>query len=232
MISKNTYRLLFVCAIAACCSCHNEDTQRPPEPAKDSTAVAQGGAGSNDSTKRIDSTAAIAAAKNNSAASSTKQPATSTPTTTEKTKAKQTIAATKKQSLNTDSSAKTAAVTKNNSATTDNAKTATSGDNTADKPFVSKYGIIPRDATESNVTSFNNAFPDKQILVKINFNSDPDAEMQKVKAQIIKVLKKLGYSNVSDQSQTFHPMRIPKDVHYELQHDGSVVIWLPPVTSE
>jgi hypothetical protein len=94
--------------------------------------------------------------------------------------------------------------------------------------FVSKYGVIPRNATENNITSFLNAFPDKTILVKINFDATPDAEMNAVKAQIIKVLRASGYTNVADQSGTLEPIRMPKEIHYELQRNGSVVIWVQP----
>ena len=48
-----------------------------------------------------------------------------------------------------------------------------------------------------------------------------------VRAQIVKVLKKLGYNDIVDQPIVLHPMHMPKDIHYELQHDGSVVIWVP-----
>ena len=64
----------------------------------------------------------------------------------------------------------------------------------------------------------------------MNFDSAPDAEMTQVKAQIIKVLKNTGYTNVSEQSATVEPRRMPKEIHYELQHDGSVVIWVQPAT--
>ncbi len=100
------------------------------------------------------------------------------------------------------------------------------------KPFVSKYGIIPRDANENNLTVFFNTFPDKNTLIKVNFDGPADAEMNSVKAQIIKVLKKSGYTNVSDRSETIEPKRMPKDIHYELQHDGSVVFWVPIANHE
>jgi hypothetical protein len=94
-------------------------------------------------------------------------------------------------------------------------------------PFVSKYGTIPRNATTNNVTSFFNAFPDKSTLIKINFDGPADAEMTSVKAQIIKVLRGSGYTNVQDQSATIEPKRMPKEIHYELQRDGSVILWVP-----
>ena len=100
------------------------------------------------------------------------------------------------------------------------------------KAFAPKYGLIPRDATENNITSFKNAFPDKQTLVKINFDAEPDAEMEATKVQIIKAMKKAGYTNVSDKSTIYHPTRMPKDIHYELQRDGSVIIWLQPATAQ
>ncbi|HEY4876556.1 MAG TPA: hypothetical protein VIH86_13345, partial [Puia sp.] len=76
------------------------------------------------------------------------------------------------------------------------------------------------------------AFTDKTIFIKIYYNADPDADMQNVKVQVVKVLKKSGYSNISDQSLTLHPIHVPKDIHYELQHDGSVIIWIPPASTE
>ena len=98
--------------------------------------------------------------------------------------------------------------------------------------FKAKYGIIPRDATESNITGFVNAFPDKSTIIKVNFDGPADAEMNSVKAQITKVLKKLGYTNVQSQSATIEPQRMPKEIHYELQRDGSVVFWVQPANQE
>jgi hypothetical protein len=114
----------------------------------------------------------------------------------------------------------------------DNSKPVANTSSIAGKAFVSKYGTIPRNTTTDNINEFLIAFPDKTILIKINYNADPDTEMQAVKAQVVKVLKKSGYSNISDQSLTLHPMHVPKDIHYELQHDESVVIWIPPATAE
>jgi hypothetical protein len=98
----------------------------------------------------------------------------------------------------------------------------------APEVFVSKYGVIPRNATEDNIIEFLKAFQDKTILIKINFDGTAiDAEMKGVKAQITKVLKNTGYTNISDQSMITEPIRMPKEIHFELQHDGSVVIWVP-----
>ncbi|HXB44689.1 MAG TPA: hypothetical protein VNV85_11550, partial [Puia sp.] len=102
------------------------------------------------------------------------------------------------------------------------------GSDAGNRPFVSKYGIIPRDANESNLTVFFNTFPGKSTLIKVNFDGPADAEMNTVKTQIIKVLRKSGYINVIDHSETIEPKQIPKEIHYELQHDGSVVFWVPP----
>jgi hypothetical protein len=99
-------------------------------------------------------------------------------------------------------------------------------------PFVSKYGTIPRNATTDNVTSFFNAFPDKGTLIKVNFDGPADAEMTSVKAQIIKVLRGSGYTNVQDQSATIEPKRMPKEIHYELQRDGSVILWVPVANTD
>lgn len=99
-------------------------------------------------------------------------------------------------------------------------------------PFVSKYGVIPRNATTSNITSFYTAFPDRTTVIKINFDGPADAEMTGVKAQIIKVLRESGYTNVQDQSATIEPKRMPKEIHYELQRDGSVILWVPVANAD
>jgi uncharacterized protein YaiL (DUF2058 family) len=117
-------------------------------------------------------------------------------------------------------------------ASADNTKVEANTSSIAGKAFVSKYGTIPRNTTTDNITDFLVAFPDKMIFIKIYYDADPDADMQNVKAQVVKVLKKSGYSSISDQSLTLHPIHVPKDIHYELQHDGSVIIWIPPVSTE
>ncbi|HLX91281.1 MAG TPA: hypothetical protein VKR32_06335 [Puia sp.] len=114
----------------------------------------------------------------------------------------------------------------------DNTRVESNTGTLAAKPFVSKYGTLPRNITTDNISEFLIAFQDKTIPIKIYFNADPDADMQNVKSQIAKVLKKSGYSNIADQSLTLHPMHVPKDIHYELQHDGSVIIWIPPASVE
>ena len=91
----------------------------------------------------------------------------------------------------------------------------------------SKYGVIPRNATETNMALFFKAFTDKNTSIRINFDGTADAEMNKVKAQIIKVLKTAGYTNVADQSTSIDPIRMPREIHYELQHDKSVIFWVP-----
>lgn len=100
------------------------------------------------------------------------------------------------------------------------------------KATAPKYGIIPRDANETNIANFKSAFPDKRTLIRINFDADPDAEMQSTKAQIINALKKSGYVNISNRSVTFSPKKMPTAIHYELQHDGSVVIWVQPAAGQ
>jgi len=117
-------------------------------------------------------------------------------------------------------------------AAADNTKVEANTSSIAGKAFVSKYGTIPRNATTDNITDFLVAFTDKTIFIKIYYNADPDEDMQNVKTQVVKVLKKSGYNNISDQSLTLHPIHVPKDIHYELQHDGSVIIWIPPANTE
>lgn len=97
----------------------------------------------------------------------------------------------------------------------------------ANDKFVSKYGVIPRNTTESNINSFLEAFPDKSILVKVNFDGTADTEMNGVRNQIIKVLKNLGYNNIAPQPASLEPIRMPKEIHYELQRNGSVIVWIP-----
>ena len=94
-------------------------------------------------------------------------------------------------------------------------------------PFVSKYGTIPRNATTNDMVEFFKAFPDKTTLIKLNFDGPADDEMNGVKAQITRLLRGVGYSNVQDQSASIEPQRMPKDIHYELQRNGSVIFWIP-----
>lgn len=123
----------------------------------------------------------------------------------------------------------------------DNTTTPADGNQSATKPasadagpvpFKSKYGTIPRDANQTNFIVFFNTFPDKSTRIRVNFDGPADAEMNNVKTQIIAVLKKSGYTNVEDKSSTIEPQRMPKEIHYELQHDGSVVFWVPIANQE
>lgn len=221
-------------------ACNSEDQQKPADIPRDSVAVAPSGNGSSESTKHTDTATSVANAKKDEAIKDLPKKATETvKTATEKVKssANAPVDATKKIIHKTDSAvsakkdeAVASAKKEISKATDDNLLPATTADNT--KSFAPKYGIIPRDANENNISSFKNAFPDKRTLVKINFDAEPDAEMQSAKTQIINALKKAGYSNVSDKSQVFHPTRMPKEIHYELQRDGSVIIWLQPVSAQ
>ncbi len=226
--------ILIFSAMILVCSCSNEDTKTNPP--TDSTATAQNGKGQIDSSKQQnDSTTSMPskitanskdslAMQNNTAIEKTKKNAAALSDHTKKILHKTDSAANLK-------SAEAAASKKESTTSTDEKLVPASvADNS--KAFAPKYGLIPRDATENNITSFKNAFPDKQTLVKINYDADPDAEMQAVRTQIITALKKSGYTNISDKSTTFHPTRMPKDIHYELQRDGSVIIWLQPATTD
>ena len=112
------------------------------------------------------------------------------------------------------------------------ATTAAGSANTSNMPFVSKYGIIPRNASIGDMGEFFKAFPDKSTLIKVNFDGPADDEMNGVKALILKLLRNNGYTNVLDQSATIEPQRMPKDIHYELQRNGSVIFWVPIANTE
>ena len=228
MNKKLIYLALF-CVTVFIFSCQDEDT-KAPQMLKDSTAKGNGGAGDTSS-----ATNNAGSSKNNSVVKDTSVSAMPVVKSTgDNTKIKTPVKSAKKIAAAKDSATAddVPAVHKAKIATTDNTKTAI-GDNTVTaKPFVSKYGTIPRNATQDNITEFLIAFTDKNTFIKIYYNADPDAEMQSVRTQIVKVLRKSGYTNVSDQFLTLHPMHVPKDVHYELQHDGSVIIWIPPASTE
>ncbi|HEX4373679.1 MAG TPA: hypothetical protein VHZ50_10285 [Puia sp.] len=158
---------------------------------------------------------------------------------TDNTKIKTPVKQLKKKSASKDSTAinnndndNAPAAKKAKIASADNTKVEANTSSITGKAFVSKYGTIPRNTTTDNITDFLVAFTDKTIFIKIYYNADPDADMQSVKAQVVKVLKKSGYNNIGDQSLTLHPIHVPKDIHYELQHDGSVIIWIPPASKE
>jgi hypothetical protein len=234
-ITMNTNRLYkYLISVVLFYSCQNEDTKAPDLP-KDSTSVSpKGGAGSgNDST-------GLAGGGTSKTSSPTKDTSSSTIPVVKKMdeakNKKQSKAAKKmgasRDSASVDNDADLPVIKKTKPVSADLSKT-TVGDNAVSaKPFVSKYGTIPRNATQDNITEFLIAFTDKTTFIKIYYNADADNEMQGVRAQIVKVLKKSGYNSISDQTLTLHPIHVPKDIHYELQHDGSVVIWIPPVTVE
>jgi hypothetical protein len=223
MNNKNISACLLACCFIAV-ACNNEDKQKPMEAPKDSVAVVPPGNGANDPAKPTDNTAS--AKKEDGAADIPKKAAGPVKTATEKVKSSPEASAdaTKKAIHKADSAA--SAKKEIFTSTDDKLLPASAADNS--KSFAPKYGIIPRDANENNIATFKNAFPDKRTLIKINFDAEPDAEMQGARTQIMNALKKAGYSNVSDKSQVFHPARMPKEIHYELQRDGSVIIWLQP----
>jgi len=231
-MNKKFIYLVLLSASVLIFSCQDEDT-KAPEMLKDSTAKGKGGGGA-------DSSTAINAgsSKNNPVVKDTSMSAmTAVKSTGDNTKIKTPVKSTKKivaakDSAVAEDNSNLPAVHKSKIPTTDNTKTAVADNTVNAKPFVSKYGTIPRNATQDNITEFLVAFTDKTTFIKIYYNADADAEMQNVRAQIVKVLKKSGYNNISDQSLTLHPMHVPKDIHYELQHDGSVIIWIPPASTE
>jgi hypothetical protein len=231
MINK-CVRQILVPVCVCIFSCQNEDTQKVIP--KDSTAIGHGAGNLNDSAMATNTPISGPEKKLQSSKDSSIHMLPQTGADNLKTK--KTKAAKKALVINdsagTSANTNLPAARKVNPSATDNTK-ATVGDNSISaKPFISKYGTIPRNATKDNITEFVIAFPDKTTLIKIYFDTDPDSEMQGVKAQIVKVLKQSGYTNINEQSQTLHPMHVPKEIHYELQHDGSVVIWIPPINSE
>lgn len=215
-------------------ACTNEDKQKQPEAeARDTAAVSKFTSGT-DTAKKADSLQTAGTPKPVMAKEFTTKSGKSVKEAAEKVdhEAAGAEVAVKKNLHRTDSSITTVkkaipAPGHDNPPAKDlNPPSASAADNS--KSFAPKFGLIPWNANENNITAFKTAFPDKQTLVRINFDADPDTYMQNVKTQIINALKKSGYQNVSEQSQIFHPTRIPKDIHFELQRDGSVVIWLPP----
>src|SRR5579871_661718 len=228
-----SYPVLILCLGIFISSCQDESKEKKAEIPKDSTTTGTGGGTSQG--KDTANTSVSSGVDNKTKNSAAVQPtATDTKNASDKSKATTPVVAVKKnkepKENETTPKAVTPAATVATNATppaADNTKIqAADLPTTSEKPFVYKYGLIPWDATADNITSFKNAFPDKGTVVKINFDNDPDAAMQNVKTQIVKALHDAGYTNVDAQSKTFHPARIPKDIHYELQHDGTVVIWL------
>jgi hypothetical protein len=218
-------------------SCRDTDT-KAIQLTQDSTAAGSG-SGSGKKTTSSDSTTIASSNNGSSLGDSSVNKKIAVKPLTGDVKSKTSGKAAKKKTLGKDSAAvasgdddNSPAIKKAKIATADNTKIQANTSSIAGKAFVSKYGTIPRNATQDNITDFLTAFTDKTIFIKIYYNADPDADMQNVKAQVVKVLNKSGYNNISDQSLTLHPIHVPKDIHYELQHDGSVVIWIPPASTD
>jgi hypothetical protein len=234
------YNLLFaILFISVCfCACQSEETEKKAD-FKDSITTGNGAGGAKKATdfSSADSTTKQAPATTDRTVSTANNNAQKNKAlikaADDKTKNAATTAVKKATVVHDTATAVTATTPAKNNApvVADNTKIQSADANAADKPFVYKYGIIPWNAREDNITSFKDAFPDKQTNVRINFDNDPDGAMQSEKALVMGALKKAGYTNVNEQSKTFHPARIPKEIHYELQHDGTVVIWVPPVVN-
>jgi hypothetical protein len=236
MNRKILYPLFFAMS-ALIFSCRDTDT-KAIQLTQDSAAAASG-SGSGKKTSSIDSTTVASSNNGSSPADSSGNKTVAVKPVTGDVKTKMSGKAAKKKTSGKDSAAvasgdndNSPAIKKAKIATADNTKIQANTSSIAGKAFVSKYGTIPRNTTQDNITDFLTAFTDKTIFIKIYYNADPDADMQNVKAQVVKVLNKSGYSNISDQSLTLHPIHVPKDIHYELQHDGSVVIWIPPASTD
>ncbi|HLK30452.1 MAG TPA: hypothetical protein VKT28_17850 [Puia sp.] len=242
MITKTIRNILALPAFALLLfACKDESKEKTPDITKDSAATAQSGQGTGSTTKDDSASTNSSAKKSEPAdANDNTKPATEAvkgAIDKVKSKTSDAVEATKKTVHKADSAIaakkdETVPAKKDATAANTDEKLlpASSADNS--KAFAPKYGLVPRDATENNITSLKNAFPDKQTLFKVNFDAEPDAEMQEVKTRIITALKKSGYTNISEKSITFHPTRMPKDIHYELQRDGSVVIWLQPANAQ
>lgn len=201
-------------------SCGNEDAKAKTEAPKEETAVTTPGQGNNDQTKVTDSTGLT--------------PVKATEANNDNTQLKTPVPVQSVEDVKEDISSeanKKASIGRNDSLTVDG-KAKNIGLSMTKKPFIPKYGVFPWEPTAENITDFTTAFPDKNTVIRVGFNADQDASMQAVKAQIIKTLKKSGYKKVSDESPTVHPMRVPKDIHYELQRDESVIIWVPTVNQQ
>jgi hypothetical protein len=220
-------------------SCRDIDTKAIQ--LQDSTANGNGGGGKNgtngDSSATGSGSGSSKAGSSVNDSSANKMPVVQS--VSDNTKIKTPVKKAKKKNLVTDSTSlangendNVPTAKKVKIVTADNTKVEANTSSITAKGFVSKYGTIPRNTTTDNITDFLSAFTDKTIFIKIYYNADPDTDMQNVKTQVVKVLKKSGYSNISDQSLTLHPIHVPKDIHYELQHDGSVIIWIPPASTE
>jgi hypothetical protein len=230
----DTNRLyIYVIPVLLFFSCQNEDTQAPALP-KDSTAIAgkTGGGGGTDSTAVAAGSSKTTVATKDTSSAKVHQAARTDETKIKKQGKIARKAALSSDSATSDNDAGLPVTKKTKPVSADLSKVTVGNNSITAKPFVSKYGTIPRNATQDNITEFLIAFPDKTTFIKIYYNADADDEMQGVRAQIVKVLKKSGYNSISDQTLTLHPIHVPKDIHYELQHDGSVVIWIPPSTAE
>ncbi|HVM87041.1 MAG TPA: hypothetical protein VMT76_02560 [Puia sp.] len=251
MATKKIYITFIALACLAAGACSNEDKQKTVDSTKDSTSskgTVQPPNDSTDNMKQADSTTVASPIKatdvkkgvsnkvNDVSKTEPRKGAEAIKVADEKTQS--TVAAVadagKTAARKTDSAVSSAAaktgppITKKESKTADDEGLIPANVADNSKSVAPKYGIIPRDANENNISNFKSAFPDQRTLVRINFDADPDTEMQNTKIQIINALKKSGYNNISNKSITFHPSRMPKDIHYELQHDGSVVIWVQP----
>ena len=230
-MSSRKIQISFFTVLFLAMACHNNDRQNPAQTA-DSTAAAKSGHGTGSDSNSFRSSASDTAG--NASHSGNSAPAAAGSETasnkgSSKSAGKAASHGSKKSAAGPDSSKTNGSQSAIPTLSPANAGSQPSNAIDLSKPFAPKYGLIPWDANQNNITDFKNAFPDKQTLVRVNFDNDPDDQMQKEKATIIDALKKAGYKNVSDQSKTFHPVRTPKDIHYELQRDGSVVIWLPPL---
>jgi hypothetical protein len=221
-------RVMLLACFLFLCACKNEQNEKQAtQIPKDTDKTPGGGASKPDSStaggiRRPDSPASN---KNNQAA-------------TADNKIKKPIIKQKENMSNGQDSAsslkdKSVPVTKTDNADNKTSPPAsTAPTNTSNLPFVSKYGTIPRNATIGDMAEFFKAFPDKTTLIKVNFDGPSDDEMNGVKALIIKLLRNSGYSNVQDQSAIIEPQRMPKEIHYELQRNGSVIFWVPVANTE
>ena len=220
--STRTAGWLLLACMLVILSCKDEDT-KVPDMVRDSTSALGGTKDVQDNSRTIKDTpsASVAIKPGKSQSDSIKKAAMVTH---------------EKEKVNSDKKpfgSKPAMASKDSAVSTNKAPETVappadkSNTETADVAFVPKYGIIPRNTTEKNINVFLNAFPDKTTAIRVNYDGEPDAEMKAVKTQILKVLKNTGYTSVSEKDFSLTPIRMPKDIHYELQRDGSVVIWVP-----
>lgn len=91
------------------------------------------------------------------------------------------------------------------------------------------YGIVPRIINSAKFNDFIKMVPDKDNILAVSFLGQPNGEMLDVKRQIIKILRGMGYTRVSDKSNIYFsdPNSID-DIYIDKNTNGSVEIVVQP----